>query len=139
MISSNWYSNLWRVVVIACVALTVACTPLTPQPEMPSQLALKQLKPSIRGTITDVFQKSDVPHGIFVEGVIESDTSYDRAFIRISDDTRIYLLQDKIYTLTSAAQLTIGLQVESVFTGTILESYPVQVTAEEILILEKAP
>jgi hypothetical protein len=139
MVSPNWYRNLLRVVVITFVALTAACTPLNPQPERPSQLALKQVKPSIRGTIIQVFQESDVPHGLFVEGIKESDTSYDKATIRLSDNTRVYLSQGNNYKLASASQLTVGLTVEAIFTGLILERYPVSAEAEEILILEKTP
>jgi hypothetical protein len=139
MVSSNWYGNLLRVVLITFVSLAVACTPLNPQPDKPSQLALKQVKPSIRGTIIEVFQESDVPHGLFVEGIKESDTSYDKATVRLSDKTRVYLSQGNSYRLTSASQLTVGLTVEAVFTGLILERYPVSAEAEEILVLERAP
>jgi hypothetical protein len=135
MVSSNWYGNLLRVVLITFVSLVVACTPLNPQPDKPSQLALKQVKPSIRGTITEVFQESDVPHGLFVAGIKESDTSYDKATVRLSSNTRVYEPQNTGYRLASVSQLTVGLTVEVVFTGTILERYPVSAEADEILIL----
>ena len=80
-----------------------------------------------------------MPHGLFVEGIKESDTSYDKATVRLSDKTRIYLSQGNSYKLASASQLTVGLTVEAVFTGLILERYPVSAEAEEILILEKTP
>jgi hypothetical protein len=139
MIPSNRFGNLLRIVLISFVSLVTACTPLNPQPEELSRLALKQVKPSIRGTITEVYQESGTPYNLYVTGIKENDTSYDKATVRVSDKTHIFLSQGNSYELTSVSQLTVGLTVEAVFTGLILERYPVSAEAEEILILEKAP
>jgi hypothetical protein len=135
MLSSHRYYRVCVIILLATILLVVACLPFNPTPEAPSVLALKQVKPSIRGIITRVSLTAGIPHSVFVEGQTEGDTAYDRAAVKVTDKTRIYLHQADGYRLTSATQLTTGLRVEAVFTGTILEIDPVRAEADEILIL----
>lgn len=135
MLSSRRHRRVCVVFVLAITLLAVACIPLNPKPEVPSKLWLKQVTPSIRGVITRVSLTGGVPHAVFVEGPSETDTTYDVASVIVRDSTRIYLQREGSYSITSASQLTIGLRVEAVFTGTILEIYPVRAEADEILIL----
>jgi uncharacterized OB-fold protein len=63
------------------------------------------------------------------------DTDYDKAFIGVTETTRIYLQTDSGYDVADPNQLTVGMKVEVLFTGIIMESYPVQAEADEILII----
>lgn len=133
-----WSNKFLIIAVMVLAVLVSACTSSIPAPNataVPSTLALKLKTPSIRGTISDVYSTAGRPHAILVEGKLESDTVYDKATVRLSDSTRVYLSQNQNYTLTSSIQLTIGLQIEVVFTGAVLERNPVSAEADEILIL----
>jgi hypothetical protein len=136
VLSSHRHRRVCVVLILTITLVAVACIPLNPKPEVPSKLWLKQVTPSIRGVITRVSLTEGVPHAVFVEGSSETDTTYDVASVIVRDSTRIYLQREGSYSITSASQLTTGLQVEATFTGTILEVYPVRAEADEILILE---
>lgn len=136
MLSAERHYRMILVLLLVASLLAIACASLNPQPAAPSALALKQVKPSIRGVITRVSTTGEIPHAVFVEGSDETDTAYDVASVMVRDNTRIYLQQADGYRIATVSQLTTGLRVEAVFTGTILEIYPVRAAADEILILE---
>ncbi len=71
---------------------------------------------------------------IMVEGSKEADTSYDRASVKITDKTVIKLKVGKQIEDGKLEDLKEGAIVTAVFTGPVLESYPVQATAKEIVI-----
>jgi len=91
--------------------------------------------PDIRGEITNIHQKEGITVSVLVEGEIEADTGYDKASVTITDTTRIYEKVGEDYLALSREDLYLGLRVEVLFTGVVLESYPVQTEAEEIVIL----
>jgi beta-N-acetylhexosaminidase len=93
--------------------------------------------PDIRGTITSVTEDGgDVLGTVLIEGVIEDDTSYDKASVRVEDDTEIFQeAEDGSLAEVTFAELHVGLQVEAWFTGPVAESYPVQAKAAKIVIL----
>ena len=72
-----------------------------------------------------------------IEGAQEADTRYDKASIRITDKTKFFLVNDGKRTPTSFADLKPGQKVEVNFTGPVAESYPVQATAGEVMILKR--
>lgn len=102
-----------------------------------SNLALGVKSPSIQGIVIRVFKTTGEIDAIFVEDIETSDAAYDKATVRLTDNTNIFISHNDTYILTDTTALTIGLQVAVVFTGTILERYPVSAEAEEILILGK--
>ena len=53
----------------------------------------------------------------------------------ITETTRVYLQTDTGYEAVDPNRLTVGMKVEVLFTGIIMESYPVQAEADEILII----
>lgn len=71
---------------------------------------------------------------ILVEGAQEKDVSYDKAYVTITNKTKIYK-GDSNKSL-SAGELKKGQKVEGVFEGAVAESYPVQGTAKSVRILE---
>jgi beta-N-acetylhexosaminidase len=101
-------------------------------------------KVDIRGVITNVraaeaeAKKQGTLGWIRVEGVKEKDTAYDKASVRITDKTRIEKLAGKEKKAAAFGELKQGVRVQAVFTGPVAESYPVQATAKEVLIVQQA-
>ena len=92
----------------------------------------------IRGKIKEVQTPGpDVTLGAFlVEGAIESDTRYAKAWVRLNETTVILRRQDSDTVAATTADLQPGKRVEIKFEGVVAELDPVQATAGEILILE---
>ena len=106
----------------------------------------------IRGLVTEI-QKTDAQSSrklafgraidsILVEGAIEDDTTFDKARIRVTDKTRIFQQERGERQAVTFDSLNIGevlAKVEVQFTiGPVLESYPIQATAAEIVILRQS-
>jgi hypothetical protein len=70
-----------------------------------------------------------------IEGPIADGTRFDKASVRITSETRIWVQQGAERRPASVEDLADGRQVEARFTGPVAESYPVQATASEIVIL----
>jgi len=98
----------------------------------------------IRGTITDLSSpgsegiREGVVGAVLIEGEVEEDTTFDKAFVTITEETGIYRQEGGRLREASFADLAIGQRVQARFTGPVAESYPVQATADEIVILEPA-
>jgi hypothetical protein len=92
--------------------------------------------PDIRGTITDI-ALNDNTITILVEGEQTADTSFDRASVTVTEQTSImkHISEHERHQVTIDA-LERGANVEACFTGPVLESYPVQATASEVVILD---
>ncbi len=98
--------------------------------------------PDIRGYVTQVAVPAPPPPGVsdamvgkvLVEGELEEDKSYDRAWVTVMPETRIYRASDGSSAYFNDLQK--GIKVEVFFTGPVMESYPVQATASEIRILD---
>jgi beta-N-acetylhexosaminidase len=92
---------------------------------------------SIRGKIVtlDALQGIEGKR-IMVEGLKENDTDYDKASIKVTNSTKMFRLEEGKTVKVSMDELKLGQQVEVVFVGPVAESYPVQATAGQIVILE---
>jgi beta-N-acetylhexosaminidase len=90
-------------------------------------------KVDIRGIVQDITMYGNTT-SILVEGMIEDDTTYDKASIKIDSNTVITkgLIGKEIYT----SKIKIGDKVEVKFTGLVAESYPVQAVAKSINVIE---
>ncbi len=96
----------------------------------------------IRGTITSLDRDPETPRTgqtvlavIRVEGVVEEDTRYDKASISITDQTLIFEQKGEVQKPLPLNALQKGQRVQAKFTGPVAESYPVQATASQIVIL----
>lgn len=105
----------------------------TPVPT--SVLATQSQQPDIRGEIVAILENEGQINAIHVEGAIENDTRYDKATARITDKTKIYISKGERYESISIDQLEVGMIVEVLFTGIVLERYPVSAEAAEILVV----
>jgi hypothetical protein len=73
---------------------------------------------------------------LMIEGTKEDDTKFDRARVKILEKTRILeRAAGREERPRSFADLEAGQRVQVRFTGPVLESYPIQATAEEVVIL----
>ena len=101
-------------------------------------------KPDVRGYISDTWGVSADPApggnlgSILVEGEAGPGTSVDRASVTIKESTRIYEGFGGGRREIDFGDLEAGQLVEVVFTGPMMESYPVQATAAEITVLENS-
>ena len=69
-----------------------------------------------------------------VEGEIEADTRYAKAFIGMDAETNVFIEDNRGYHAGNLKDLAVGQMVEVLFTGPIATSDPVQATAGEIII-----
>jgi hypothetical protein len=98
-------------------------------------------KVDVRGTITQVTlaQNGKVLLGtVRIEGPRDKTSSNDKAIVKITAKTKIEKLAGKARVAARFEDLGKGARVQAMFTGPVLESYPVQATAREVLILEAA-
>lgn len=88
----------------------------------------------IRGEITEIFlDDEEKVAAVLVEGQVESDTMYDKARVGIAKDTVILKTNGEEL---QPEDLKEGMKVEVVFQGAVAESYPVQVQAKAIRVLD---
>jgi endonuclease/exonuclease/phosphatase family metal-dependent hydrolase len=94
----------------------------------------------IRGQITNIRRAStdgDKLLGtVLIEGKKEAETQVDKASLRVTNETRIFDARGKERRPASFDDLKIGQKVEARFVGPVMESYPVQAAASEIVILK---
>jgi beta-N-acetylhexosaminidase len=95
----------------------------------------------IRGTITKLNlgeKQTNSVAVLLIEGPQTKDTVYDKASVKLTPQTSIKMLVGKELKDAKLADLKVGSKVEAVFIGPVAESYPVQATAGEIVIIEAA-
>ncbi|MDD3777722.1 MAG: hypothetical protein PHN32_08990 [Actinomycetota bacterium] len=90
--------------------------------------------PDIRGQITSIEDRGE-NKAVLIEGKVQADTGYDKAWVTVTGSTIVLSQQSGEAIQVEADELKTGLQVQAVFTGPIMESYPVQTEAEQIVIL----
>jgi beta-N-acetylhexosaminidase len=101
-------------------------------------------KADIRGSVTKITPANDdakkrgLMGVVMVEGTKEKDTAYDKASIKITDKTTLKKVVGKERKDAKFEDLKQGCKVAATFTGPVLQSYPVQATAKEVIILEDA-
>jgi hypothetical protein len=91
----------------------------------------------VRGKITSISVSPTNPAlgTILIEGKVEKDTNVDKASARVTADTSIFRIEDGKKVAGKFSDLKVGQTVEASFTGAVSESYPVQGTSTEIVIL----
>ncbi len=92
----------------------------------------------VRGTIvrlTKADGQKNVLGRVLIEGTQESNTQVDKASVTVTTQTRLFRKEGEELEPAAFADLKEGQRVEACFAGPVLESYPVQATAAEIIIL----
>ena len=96
-------------------------------------------KADIRGNMTNIAKNTEdknIIGSILKEGNLERDTKYDKASVTITRQTRIFEYKNKKLIKADFESFKIGQKVQALFAAQVLESYPVQVKAIEVIILE---
>jgi len=97
-------------------------------------------KVSIRGMpisvapATDDEKKAGIIGTMLVEGTKAKDTEYDKAFIKITKATKIFIMSGRDLKPAKFEDLKGGQKMEVQFVGPVAESFPVQATAGKIVI-----
>jgi hypothetical protein len=90
---------------------------------------------TIRGAVIAVDDYKQGEGRIFLMEVTkENGTQYDRASVSIPKDAKMFAMADGKKNKASLADLKSGQSLEVVITGPVMESYPVQVNATEVVI-----
>jgi hypothetical protein len=109
---------------------------LEPEPLPPADIVEKI---DIRGTISSAELVEDedgrTAVRILVEGEVEADTNVDRALVSITPLTIILEAADGDDQELTSRDLEAGMTVEIRFAGPVMKSYPVQASAEYVIIL----
>ena len=93
--------------------------------------------PDIRGTITAIRDGGDGGTiSILVEAPVGASTTFDKAWVSLARDTRLLETSGEDFVAVSPSALMIGEFVEATFDGPVMESYPVQARAREIVIVK---
>lgn len=90
-----------------------------------------QQKTDLRGKIMEITTGEKITE-LFIEGQIEQDTLYDKARVRITEETLLMKGASEI----SLPDLKPDLKVEVEFTGPVTRSYPAIGTAKTIRVIE---
>jgi beta-N-acetylhexosaminidase len=91
-------------------------------------------EPSIRGTVVSVLPAGDFGSiAVEASGSVASD--YDKAVVRITQDTALLTETERGAQEAPFSALRAGTRVEVWFEGPVAESYPVQATAGTVLIV----
>lgn len=81
------------------------------------------------------------PHGvlgsILIDGEDTSGAGHGKASVNITDKTRIWDMTGSAARRAAFEDLEVGQRVQAAFTGPVAESYPVQATAGELIIVER--
>jgi beta-N-acetylhexosaminidase len=95
-------------------------------------------KADVRGEITSLTPSRvrGTLGSIRVEGAKEKDTEHDKAVVRLPSTAKFFKWDNGKKVEAKFADLKVGSKVQCVFTGPVAESYPVQATGSEVIILE---
>jgi hypothetical protein len=103
--------------------------------------SLPSFAADIRGKITNVSPAGSQNPGnilgsVRIEGAKQRDTSVDKAMTRVVSRTKLFKMQEGKKVEATFEDFKVGQTVEATFDGPVAESYPVQGTAGEIVILD---
>lgn len=115
------------VLTAALIALPVlvACSPSPPEEAA-----------SISGAITIVTPGYGTLGSVLVEGTTGSTSAYDKASVNITASTTLLRKTAEGYEGLTYSDLKVGMVVDVWFTGPVAESYPVQATADALVVVE---
>lgn len=91
---------------------------------------------SISGSITTVTPGYGTLGSVLVEGPTGASAAYDKASVNITASTTLLRKIADGYEGVSFADLDVGMRVDVWFTGPVAESYPVQATADAVVVVD---
>jgi hypothetical protein len=111
--------------VLIALLMLVACSPSPPEEAA-----------SISGVITTVTPGYGTLGSVLVEGTEGSTSVYDKASVNITASTTLLRKTGDSYEGVAYSDLKVGMVVDVWFTGPVAESYPVQATADALVVVE---
>ncbi len=101
-----------------------------------------QNRVDVRGSVSSIIppekKSGKTPGTIFVEGVKESDTQTDKAYLLVTNKTRIFLQEGNKRRRASFGDIRKGDKVDARFAdGVMIAIYPARAVAAEIVILRQ--
>ncbi|MBM4240966.1 MAG: hypothetical protein FJ150_04810 [Euryarchaeota archaeon] len=100
--------------------------------------ATADTKTSISGNITNIYHDgrggNNTAGSIMINGVVNGHNQ--NVSVKVTKDTQIFLKKGNDRQTVTFETLQVGQKVEIKITGSIIQTYPPQATALEILILE---
>jgi len=114
--------------ILLILAILVVGCEIDPEPV--------QTVPDFSGTISEVIllDNQDAYGQILVENQV--DDYIDKYILTINNDTQLYEKIGSDLQSVGFNFLEVGQQVETWFSGPIMESYPMQATASQVVIIE---
>ena len=100
---------------------------------------VSEKKADIRGKITAVNRETGNERllgTVMIESGAEQDAALDKARVRVTKQTHIFVIRDGKRLPATFDDLQIGAEVEAQFAGPVMESYPVQAAAKAITVLD---
>lgn len=124
-----------RATIMGWLALGIGLVAQEPEPKV-----VPPPKADIRGKVESIMELKGraVIGSLRIVGVKEKDTQYDQAVVRILGTTKFYRWKDGKTVNAQLADIKAGDAVQAVFTGPVAESFPVQATASEVILLAPA-
>ncbi len=89
---------------------------------------------SIKGRIVTI-SHGTAGGGIALDGTKEPQAAYDKIYVLVNPNTLLFEKQGKECRAVSSAALKVGQRVQVQSTGSVMQSYPPQTNAAEIVIL----
>ncbi len=134
------YRQLGRLVMVVLIlSLCIACfSEITTTKNPESLLATKSRTPDISGVVIDLYTANEHLNGFYIEGVLDDYTKYDKASVKVNEETRVFRVIGDTYEMVTTQEIKKEQIVEVIFVpGEILERYPVSAEAQEILIISQ--
>jgi hypothetical protein len=123
---------LTALMLLGCL-LMVGCTGTTAEATA-VPIATVTTPPDMRGTVQN-WEFTEGEGALLVEGQMADGTDM-AAQVRVTGQTQIIRQANNVLEAGEITQLANGQEVELRFEGPVAESYPIQATAREVVILE---
>lgn len=120
---------------LALLALTAVMSGCASQPKALTDPDIVGRITSVTGTLTSQ-TGTDMHYTVLIEGQRREGSQYDRASVTINDKTRTYVKTgDEAVEVSLLGTRLEGLGAQATFAGPVRESYPVQATADEMVLI----
>jgi len=117
--------------LFASLAVLIAFVPTYAKDE--DKISIRGMPISV-APATDDEKKTGILGTMLVEGTKAKDAEYDKAFVKITKATKIFVMSGKELKPAKFEDLKGGQKLEIQFVGPVAESFPVQATAGKIVI-----
>jgi hypothetical protein len=96
---------------------------------------------SIKGTAVTISHVSsgNLIGGFLLDGTKENQAEFDRVYVHVFKDTKVFEQQQNECRTLTFADLTSGQREQIQSTGSVAQSYPPQIQATEIVMLPPRP